>query len=287
MGGGSSQPTQTTTTTAKMSPEQQELYKLALPGVKEFAATVPERYPGQVAGFDPAQTAGQNIALASAIPQQMLANTALGSSTALQSPEFAASNPWLDQAISASVRPITEAYQQDILPGIRDQFQGAGQGFGGSRRAIADARATSDYMRNVGDTASKLGLGAYNTNIDAMVKALGLTPQTQQAQVAPGLTVSGVGDVRQNMAQQQLNEFISGFNYEQLAPFLQSQDIISLISGIPGGTTTSLSTGNVAQANPFSKILGGAATGASLGSAIMPGIGTGVGAGIGGLLAFL
>lgn len=287
MGGGSSQPTQTTQTTVQMSPEQRELYQLAIPGVKEFAATVPERYPGQVAGFDPAQTAGQNMALASAAPQQVLANTAAGTSQRLQDPGFAASNPWLDSAIDASVRPITEQYQQTILPGIRDEFQGAGQGFGGSRRAIADARATSDYMRSVGDTSAKLGLGAYNTNIDAMVKALGLTPQTQQAQLAPGTTTSAVGDVRQNLAQQLLNEQVAGFNYAQLAPFLQSQDIISLISGIPGGTSTSLSTGNTAQQNPFTKLLGGAATGASLGSALFPGVGTAAGAGIGGLLAFL
>ena len=288
MGGGSSnQPTQTTNTTVQMSPEQRQLYQLALPGVKDFAATVPERYPGQVAGFDPAQTAGQNMALASAAPQQMLADTAAGTSARLQDPSFAASNPWLDQAITASTRPITEAYQQDVLPGIRDSFQGAGQEFGGSRRAIADARATSDYMRSLGDTSAKLGLGAYNTNIDAMVKALGLTPQTQSAQTAPATTTSAVGDVRQNLSQQQLNELISEFNYNELAPFLQSQDIISLISGIPGGSSSSVSTGNLAQQNPATKALGGAAAGASLGSALFPGAGTVAGAGLGGLLAFL
>lgn len=288
MGGSSSQPTQSTVTTAQMSPEQRQLFELAVPGVKQFAAQTPTRVPNQVSPFDPAQVQGQEMALGTAPEQAALAGNAAQTSTnLLNGTQFDASRGMLRDATDAAVRPITEAYQQDTLPGIRDDFQSSGQGFGGSRRAITDARATNDYFRNVGDTSAKIQLGAYNTNVDAMVKALGLAPQTTQNLLAPALTTSGVGDIRQNLSQQQLNDIIAASNFTQMAPFLQSQDILSLLTGIPGGTTTSNSVGNVPQTNVASKALGGAAAGASLGSALFPGVGTAAGAGLGGLLAFL
>ena len=50
---------------------------LAIPGVKQFAATVPQRYPGTtVAPFTDAQTAGQNMALSAAGDQAATAKTA-------------------------------------------------------------------------------------------------------------------------------------------------------------------------------------------------------------------
>ena len=61
-----SQPVSQTTTT-ELSPEQRQLMNLAMPGVTNYAATVPQRYQGStVAGFDPSQTAGQEGALQSA-----------------------------------------------------------------------------------------------------------------------------------------------------------------------------------------------------------------------------
>lgn len=291
MGGGSNQPTQTTHTDVQMTPEQRQIFNLALPGVQDFAASVPDRYPGStVAPFDPAQVAGQNIALGAAPAQGALASDAAGANdnllTNIWDPNF---NPALKGAVDAAVRPVTEAYQHTTLPGVRDEFNAAGAGFGGSRRGVADAVEQSKYLTNVGDTSAKVVNANYQANLDAQLKALGLVPSTQGALTTPAVTTSGVGDVRQNLAQALLSEQVGNFNYDQLAPFLQSQDLIALLSGLPGSTSDSVSTGN----NPTSSgttarnALGGAAAGASLGTAIMPGIGTGVGAGLGGLLAFL
>lgn len=278
----------TSTTTYTMSPEQRQLYQLAIPGVQQFAATVPQRYQGStVAPFDPSQIAGQESALGAASgPQTTLAQQGAAQNQFLSGDIWnPASNPNLQGAIDAAVRPITQNYQQVVRPAIRDEATSAGQIFGGSRRNIAEGVAGGQYLNSVGDTASKLVQNQYQTNLDAYVKALGLLPQTQQAQVTPALTTSGVGDVRQNLAQQLLGQNVSNFNYDQLAPFLQSQDILSLLQGIPGGTSTT--TGNAPQGNTALSALGGAAAGASLGSAILPGAGTGVGAGLGALLAFL
>lgn len=282
MGGSSQQPTQTTTQV--LSPEQRQLMGLAMPGVEKFAANVPQRYQGStVQGFDPAQVAGQDKALgtASGTMQSLADQGATTSQTLMNSPWDPNINPALKGAVDASVRPITEQYQQTVRPALRDEFQAAGQQFGGSRRNIAEGNAANSYMRNVGDTASKVVNDNYATNIGAASKALALLPQTQQASLAPALTTSGVGDVRQALGQQQLDANVSGYNYDQLAPFLQSKEIMSLLQGLPGGSVTS--TASVPQKNQTTAALGGAASGATLGSMFGP-VGTGVGA-IGGGLA--
>ena len=286
--GGTKDPT--VTTTAQLSPEQQKILNWAMPGIQSFATGgPPQLYPGEtVAGFTSPQTQGQQMALGAASgPQTDLANSASAANQFLLSDIWNPStNPYLQSSIDAAVRPITEQYQQVVRPALRDQFTGAGQVFGGSRRNIAEGQAANAYMRNVGDTASNLVQSQYSNNLSAMLKALGLTPTTQGAAVTPAVTTSGVGDVQQALDQARLNEQVGNWNYNQLAPFLQSKELLSLLSGIPGGSTVSTGSTPGGSGISGSGILGGAAAGASLGS-IVPGIGTGLGAGIGALLSFL
>lgn len=284
MGSKPQQPTQTST--YNLAPEQRQILDMAMPGLRSFAATVPQRYQGStVAGFDPSQVAGQEQVLSSVEGMNTLAGGgAEASNNLLSDPWNPAQNEILRKSVDAAVRPITENYQQVVRPAIRDEFQGAGQQFGGSRRGVAEGNAANAYMRNVGDTSAKLVGDQYATNIGAQLKALGLLPQTMQAQAMPGMTTSGVGDVRQALSQEMLNSNVAGWNYDQLAPFLQSKELISLLSSIPGASTTT--TANVPQASTGQKALGGAMSGASMGSMFGP-MGMGIGAGVGGLMAFL
>lgn len=284
--GGSSKP-QEQKTTYELSPEQRELMNIAMPGVREFAASTPQRYQGsQVAGFTEPQIAGQNMALGAAPVQAGLAKNAAGANNFYTSGDIwnPSSNPNLQGAIDASVRPIYENLTEKALPAIRQEAITAG-GFGGSRQGIAEGIATREASRAAGDTASKLAQSQYDTNVNAQLKALALTPTIQGAQTAPSITTSGVGDVQQALQQALLNQDVSGFNFDQYAPFMQSKEIMALLQGLPGGTA--ISTANSPTSSPWGQALGGAATGASLGSALMPGIGTGIGALGGALLPFL
>lgn len=258
-----------------------------MPGVRQFAASTPQRYQGsQVAGFTPEQVQGQGMALGAAPTQDALAHDAATANRFYTSGDIwnPSSNPNLQGAIDAAVRPIYQNLTEKALPAIRGEAVTTGN-FGSSRQGIAEAQATRDAGVAAGDTAAKLAEAEYNTNVDAQLKAMGLVPTIQGAQTAGATTTSGVGDVRQAMDQAQLNQLVNAFNFDQNAPFLQSKEILSLLQGLPGGTT--VSTGNTPQANPFTQALGGAAAGASLGSAIFPGVGTGIGAAGGALLPFL
>lgn len=284
--GGTPEP-QTQTTTQVLSPEQRQLIDLAMPGVTNFAAKVPERYQGStIAPFDPSQIAGQEGALGSAGVQTDLARQGANTSSFWNSsqPWLPSNNPALQGAIDAGTRPITQALTEQALPAIRDSAEKTGN-FGSSRQGIAEGLATGRASQAIGDTTAKIVNDNYSTNVDAQLKALGLLPQTTAVQTQGDVTTSGVGDVRQSLAQALLGENVSNFNYDQLAPFLQSKEIMSLLSGLPGGTTQT--TASAPQKNLLTGALGGAAAGASLGSAIFPGIGTAVGGGLGALLPFL
>jgi hypothetical protein len=321
-GGQQQQPTQTTQ--YQLSPEQRQLMNLAIPGVAQFAAQTPQRYQGEtVAGFTPAQQAAQTSATNAAGSQQQVADTAAsvwggipasltpfaGSSDISISPEtWAKSAPSLSGAITAATNPLYENLTESALPAIRSAGLGtSGLTTSGSRQGIAEGLATKGTARAAGEVGARMsqaeldalqnlnqqryatnvqGEGQrYGQNLAALYQMLGLTPTIQGAQTQPAATLSAVGDTQQAMEQAKINAAMNAFNFDQYAPYLKSKDILSLISGIPGGST--VSTGNVPTANPFTQALGGAATGASLGSALFPGIGTGVGAAGGALLPFL
>ena len=286
MGGQSSTP-QTQTTSTQLSPEQRQLMQLAMPGVTQFAASTPQRYGGTtISGFDPSQVAGQTGALDTAGGQRTLGQAGANTTASWLSPNAldVQNNPALQGQIGAATRPITESLMNVALPGIRDSAERTGN-FGSSRQGIAEGLAVGQAASAVGDATSNIVNNQYNTNVATQLKALGLLPQTTANMLAGDQTTSAVGDVRQALSQAQLGEQVGNFNYDQMAPFLQSKEIMSLLTGLPGGSTTS--TASTPQRNPVTGALGGAASGAALGSALFPGVGTAAGAGLGALLSFL
>lgn len=283
--GKNSEPT-TTTTQQILSPQQNELLGLAMPGFRDFAANPPKRYQGEtVAGFDPSQTAGQEQALGAAGAQDQLARSGANASNfALNDALKVESNPYLGGYMDAATRPINQSLTESQLPSIRGSAVQTGN-FGSSRQGIAEGLASGRASQAIGDTTSKIASTAYGQGLDAQMKALGLLPQTQQAQTTGAATTSGVGDVRQAMQQALINEKVGGYNYDQMLPFLVSQELAGVASGLPGGGA--VSTGTQQSSGGMSGALGGAASGAALGSAFLPGPGTAIGAGLGGLIGFL
>lgn len=282
--GGSTPQTQRTEVT--LSPEQRSLLGLAMPFAQQFAANPPGvPTSSTVPGFDPSQTAGQNLVLGAVPAQQRLAASGEQASNFLTSGDVLTpdANPALRATIDASVRPIYDQLTARALPAIRGEGRAAGQ-FGGSRQGVAEGQAIKGASQAAGDTSAKVATAGYNAGLDAFVKGLGLLPQTQQLQLAPGLTTSAVGDVRQNLLREQMAETASREMLPQLMPLMTARELVGLLGAIPGGSTTT--TASTAKQNPFLAGAGGALAGASLGSTFGP-VGTAGGALLGGLLPFL
>lgn len=281
-----SPPTQSTT--VQLSPEQQQMYGMAMPYLKAYAATPPSTYPGStISGFNPNQTGGQQQVLDATGNMQGVADAAAGANKFMTSgqmwdPKY---NPQLQGAIDATTRPIVQNYQEQQLPAIRSDAISTGN-FGGSRQGIAEGIAARGESQAIGDTTAKTTEDLYGKNLTAQLQAMGLAPSVMQGLTAPGQAQSAVGDVQQAMSQAQLNELVQNFFANQGGlDYSKAKDILGLVGAMPGSTT--VSTGSVPTGSTAMQSLGGAAAGATLGSAIMPGVGTGVGAVAGGVLPWL
>lgn len=201
MGGSTTQPQQTTTT--QISPQAQQLFNLAYPGIASYAANPPPSYyPGStVAPFTPTQTAGQESLVSGAGAQQRTAGQAADlyssipgmlqwggagitkpyvapniplstlptSSDIFNDPGIwnPAANTGLRSAIEAAQRPTMEALTEQALPNIR--YSAISQGpFGGSREGIAEGIATRGATRQMADTAAQMANAMYGANLGAV-----------------------------------------------------------------------------------------------------------------------
>lgn len=161
---------------------------------------------------------------------------------------FPESNPALRAATEAAIRPLTENFQNVILPGIRGEAITAG-GFGGSRQGIAEGLAAQGLTRQIGDVSATIQANAFQESLNAMTRALFAAPQTAQLPLLPSRAIEAVGAQRQAFGQAQLSEEVQRFLAEQLIPFATAQDVAALAFGIPGGSVTSTSTLPGGQSN--------------------------------------
>lgn len=251
-------------------------------------AGLPETLPGgeprsAIQPFDPLQLQAQENLLALAGPGgglPALTEQAGEASQFLLGPVlFPESNPALAAATEAAIRPLTEQFQNVILPGIRGEAITAGA-FGGSRQGIAEGLAAQGLTRQTGDITASIQADAFQQSLDAMTRALFAAPSTAQLQFLPTAATGAVGAQRQQMEQALLSEEAQRFISEQLIPFATAQDVAALAFGIPGGSVTSTSELGGGGGGGLGSALGIAALLASL---ALPGAGTSLaGAGTGG-----
>lgn len=264
MGGGGQ--TSTQTTKVELSPEQQQLLNMAMPFASQFAANQPQ-LPGfsAVAGFTDPQKAGQQETLDAAKSGLTQSANNAGSAQGFLTTGAAlnpASNPGLQEAIAGAVRPIEQNFAENIEPAIREGGVGVGQ-FGGGREGALEGIASQAEQQAIGSTAGTMESQNYMNALDQMTKAMGLTPQVQEAQLQPGAATSAVGDVQQQLEQQQLTEAFNRFMFPQEQPLSTAESLASIASGIPGGGSTT--TGQVnSSLSPFQTALGLGSLGAGL-----------------------
>lgn len=269
-GGGSTK----TTTQQKLSPEQRQLLAGVIPVAQQYVSptgqvNAPVYQGPTVAPVTPLQTLGQQMVVQGAGGQQQVANTAAGGLGFLTGGNvlYPGSNPALEQAINAAVRPITENYEQNVLGNIRDTSQLAGM-YGYNRQGLQEAAAARDYMNAIGGTAASMANTNYQAGLDAMTKAMAFEPGVQASLTAPGVSVAGVGQQQQQQQQALIDAQVQKFYQEQYLPFELAQQVAAMAFGIPAGSTTTQGSGG--GASPAQMAIGGGSIAASLASALLP-----------------
>jgi hypothetical protein len=249
----------TQTNKVELSPEQRELINQGM----KLTGQVTDQPPHmpQVPGFDPLQSQGQQAIIDTATSGGLKDTTdkLTGAQNFLLGDVLDVNkNPALRGAVDAAVRPLSEAFNEQVIPGINRAAVGTGpfSSFATTKTMQNKALAGDRYMQQVGDTSSKMVSDAYLAGLDAMTKGVALAPGTQRAQLFPGTAISAVGDVRRGLAQEQAQQ---GFE-DEMFPFTMGLQLLGAAGATPGGG----STGTVSGAQPGNPLMQLAGTALSI-----------------------
>lgn len=145
-------------------------------------------------------------------------------------------------------------------------------------------RYGSGAMANQANEAlSNLAAQSYNQERENMIRGMMFAPQLAQQDYFDLAKLAEVGGVREDLAQQAINEAIARHNYAQMEPWQRLGLYNQLVQGNYGGSSTSTQNVTGPRRSVGAGVLGGAAAGAGLGMMFGGPWGL-VGAGLGGLL---
>jgi hypothetical protein len=171
-----------------------------------------------------------------------------------------AGNPYMTQAIQGITQPMTEQFQEDIIPGIQSGFSGAGR-YGSGLQARQQERAGTAAMNEIGKVGTNMGLQIYGDERGRQLQAASLAPQMAQQDYTDIQALKGVGQEYEAQAGADLQGDINRFNFEQNAPKSALAQYMALVSG---GGYSDQTTNTPIYRNQAADLLGGAAQGASI-----------------------
>lgn len=191
-------------------------------------------------------------------------------------------NPYLQNAISAATRPMINAFNDQVMPGLDSNFSSAGR-YGSGAHAMASADAGAQLQAQIGDVASNMAYQNYGDERQNQIRGMLFAPELAQQDYRDIGMLGQAGAGYDQWNQNQINADIQKYNYMQNKDWNFLNDYIGLLNGATGSSSTTTQpsqSGGIGGA--LTGGLGGALAGASLGS-VIPGIGTGIGA-LGGAL---
>jgi hypothetical protein len=268
-----------------------------------FLRQQPQMFPGQMYVSPSSQTL-QSLQMQEDIAKQQSPflsaaqgayMQSLGGLSGTAAGQYLNANPYQQQMIAAATRPLTQAYGEQILPGISSLYSKSGRlGSGAMERALGTA--TEQYGRSIGDISANIAGTQFQQERGLQQQAaLQLANLAQQApqiyaqQFIPSQQLAQVGAQREAIAAQPLQEQMARFGYQQRLPYEQLSGYLSSVYGSPLG-----SFGTPAPQPQFSGNrtvgalggglaggLGGYALGSMLPSSFLGGYGGLVGGGLG------
>ena len=213
-------------------------------------------------------------------------------------------NPFIDQAVNGFANSAVSNFQQNVMPALRSsqiQYQPGGS----SRGDIASGIAAGNVGTSIADFANQSYMGAFNSAQQQQMQAAQLLEQGRGAragealqqgmgafgiglggeqaigsQLGTGLSAYGgvsqapidiagnindIGMAQRELSQQQLDEDINRFQFNQNIPDQKLAQYANLIQGNYGGTTTNTATrGGTGLAGQIGQAAGGIAALGSL-----------------------
>lgn len=195
---------------------------------------------------------------ASAMTKEQQAAQTYGLTTAMD----VNNNPYLQNAIQAALRPVTQSYTDPsgVLSKIRGDALQSGQ-YGGTRQGLGEGVAAGRYLQVVGDTAGKMASDAYNKGQDTFSRTLALSPSLIQSGQQPASMLSAIGTQNEAFAQEQEQAKATGRQWDLAKGFQPLQSFTNLVNASTNPVATSTAPPTPA---PRKNLVGDAVSGAIL-----------------------
>ena len=186
---GDAETSASTTATQSLSPQQQGLINPSTQQLLSFLQNPPSVDSRPVVGLNPLQLQARNSAIGSIGDvlgrydqslQGLTGSQDFGQQIQQNYLSGNVNNPYFDQALSSTLRPITEALTEQILPNVRSGAIGAGQ-FGGSRQALGEDSAVRGYVDRATSALAPLQSQLHQQTLNAATSASALSPTLAQA----------------------------------------------------------------------------------------------------------
>jgi hypothetical protein len=244
-GGGSSQP-QTVTQTTNSTP-----WGEAIPYLKQGMQEAQRLYEDPTR---PSYYPGQTFANPSSATMQGLGGTearALAGSPTLAAAQNEAGYSLGGNYLSAGnpyFSAMADRVRANVLPQIDSRFITANRG-GSALHGRAVGQGLADAM-------GALAYQNYSDERNRMGQYAGMAPQLAQADYLDPSMLAMVGAQRESIAQKPIDEAIGRWQYDQNLPYAKLSDYMSVVKGVPGGTSNTVGQQFLPQQNSTMQGLG-------------------------------
>jgi hypothetical protein len=170
-------------------------------------------------------------------------------------------NPGFQGALSAAIRPMTQAFSNEVMPGIDSAFSSAGR-YGSGMQGQAYSNAQQDLARGIGDVSSNMAFNNYGMERGNMMNAIGMAQGMADNDYRDismlGLAGSGLEGYDQRMIDAERERY----DYNANKDMSWLQNYVGLLGGAPpAGQTSTMTT---PAPNPWVTGLGLGLQGASM-----------------------
>jgi len=254
MSGGKGGKKTTSTQTVSVPPYLESEIRFGLEKARErYNQGVPEYFEDQTyAGFDPLQTEAMDQTVDLARKGSPLITGAQGFTQGVLD-AVPGQNPYLDQMLAK----LTADANSRVMGSFNASGRlGSGANVATSSKAVADAALP--YLFN-----------QYNTDVENKFRASALAPSLYEQDFINLNKIASVGDVKQSMTQNAIDEALARWQYETNAPDALLDQYLNRIAESPANNLTT--TTNIQKTSGGSKLGSILGTALSIGSMFVPG----------------
>ena len=262
----------TTTQSSGVAPQYQPLALQAAQRGMDIGNMPYTPYSGNtVAGFNPYQFAGMDMAAQRAqqqngLPQQAegeLGKTLGGSYLGSGNP-YAGANPYLEQNIQNTMGDMTKAYNQQVAPTMAATAYKSGS-FGNTGQQEMENQSRNMLQQNLGRVSGDMRMADYGNQQsmweqerNRMMNGLGQASNIYGLGYQPAQQMLGIGGTMQQQGQNELNSQYQQWQNAQQWPFTTGQYMNSTLNGSGAGSQQQTTAPGQ---NPVAGLLGGALLG--------------------------